>query len=666
MRMKTERKNKGKRIVLLGILLLTAIAAVMQKELIANTRRWLFLLGTVICGMLYVAMPWEKIQNWMGEHWKHPLNLNRLLSRILLLLSPFFSFYLVQVYGGFSDKKFIKLLFSLRGGCNLILYFAMGYFIYLLCNRAKYTALLLTIISSFFGLANYFVMEFRDSPILAADLGSLGTAADVADAYVYQLDSVSFKAVVLTIVFCCVILRQESYRWLKWKKRLFLLAGAILIYLGMDSQIFSGEYFKKNGITLSVWNPSGNYVKNGSLVSLAISYSYYHVGKPEGYSVNAVEKLAEEYVSDESETEGKQQPNVIAIMNEAFSDLSVLGNLDISEDVMPFVRNLEENTVKGKLYMSVRSSQTANSEFEFLTGCSMAFLPYRSIPYNSYVKNEMPTLTTTLKAQGYGRNLAFHPGLPDAWNRDHVYPLFGFEEFQSFVDVEGELQDGDIIHGFVSDEFGYHYLTEQYEEFRSNSAAPFYSFFVTIQNHGGYTKNQIDVTIPLKNADEWSEETEQYLNLIKISDDALKDLLEYFKKIEEPTVVVMFGDHQPGLSPKSNAKTYTSNMELYAVPYLIWANYDIEEEEKDMSANYLSSYLLKVLGADMTGYNKYLLELQRQVPIITANGYVGNDGILYSWEEESSYTSLLEEYHILQYNNLFDKDNRIDRFFYLS
>lgn len=668
MKWKEQYKNNWKQIVLFAVLIVTAGIVICQKGLIANNRRWLFLLGIVVFGMIYVAIPWESVQRWIDRRWYFSLDVNRWLSRILLLVSPVVSFYLVQVYGGFTDKEFLKLLFSLRGGCNLLLYASMGYVFYLICNRAKYTPLLLILISSIYGLANYFVSVFRDSPILAADLGSIGTAMDVAEGYEYYLDSASFKAVILTVVFCCVILRQKSYRWLKWKKRLVVLAGAVLLYMSLSAQIFSGDYFKKNNISLNVWNPSANYVSNGSLVSLAISYSYYHVERPAGYSVEAVEKLAEKYPSDPAKAQVAEQQlsNLIVVMNEAFSDLSVLGNLETSEEVMPFTGSLEEDTVKGNLYVSVRSSQTPNSEFEFLTGCSLGLLPYRSIPYNSYVKCELPTLTTTLKALGYGRNLAFHPGMPDAWNRDNVYPLLGFEEFYAYGDIEADLEESDIVHGYPSDAFGYQYLIEEYEEFRQSSQEPFYSFFVTIQNHSGYETNLVDVEISLENAEEWGKGTEQYLNLVKLSDDALKGLVEHFAEVEEPTVILLFGDHQPGISPKKSARTYTSDISLYEVPYIIWANYDIREEQADMSANYLSSYLLKVMGTNMTGYNKFLLDLQKSVPIITANGYIGDDGVLYDWEQESSYEDVINEYRMVQYNNLFDTDNRAEEFFYLQ
>lgn len=662
-------------------LVLTALLVASQKGQINNSRRWLLLLGVTVCGMVYVAIPWERVQK--------QLDMNRLLSRVLLLLSPFFAFYFVQICGGFTDRQFAKLLFSTKGRCNLLLYFALGYFLYLLCNRAKWAAVLLVLLSLVFGLANYFVVEFRDSPILAADIGSIGTAADVAGGYVYRLNPDAFKAVVLAIIFCCVALRQKSYRWLGWKKRLVLLAGGAVVFGGLNSQILSGAYFQKNGISLNIWDPGSNYVKNGSLVSLAVSYSYYHVGKPEGYSPAAAGALAAAYLPQENRgTEGipdgggtAGQPNVIVIMNEAFSDLSVLGKLEVSAKVLPFVEELRENTVKGKLYMSVRSSQTANSEFEFLTGCSMAFLPYRSIPYNSYIKSEIPTLTTALKEQGYGKNLALHPGMPDAWNRSRVYPLFGFEEFHAVGEVEAWMRDNadaqeagspgtamqeDMIHGFISDAGGYRYLINQYEEFRAGFTAPFYTFFVTIQNHSGYSKNPVEVQISLENKEAWSEETEQYLNLIRISDEALKGLVEYFAQVEEPTVIVLFGDHQPGLSPRDSAKTYTSDLALYEVPYLIWANYDIQEEERDMSVNYLSAYLLKVIGAKRTGFQNYLLDLQERVPVITANGYVGDNGQLYGWEEASPYKDLLNEYRILQYNDLFDTKNRVEEFFHLD
>ena len=161
----------------------------------------------------------------------------------------------------------------------------------------------------------------------------------------------------------------------------------------------------------------------------------------------------------------------------------------------------------------------------------------------------------------------------------------------------------------------------------------------------------------------------------KRSDDAFKTLVNYFKKVDEPTLIVMFGDHQPPITTdfydtqfgKSvNDLTPEEKTNYYSTPYVIWANYDIEEAELDMSANYLSSYVANLAGLQLTGYNKYLLDLQKTIPVISAACYTDKDGNVYDLDEKSKYSDLIEEYQIVQYNQLFDIKNRHDEFFFLT
>lgn len=84
-----------------------------------------------------------------------------------------------------------------------------------------------------------------------------------------------------------------------------------------------------------------------------------------------------------------------------------------------------------------------------------------------------------------------------------------------------------------------------------------------------------------------------------------------------------------------------------------------------MSANYLSAYLMKVIGGKMTGYQKYLMDLYEKIPMITANGYRGDDGELHELDAKTQYLELLREYQILQYNNMFDTSNRTEEFYCL-
>ena len=220
-------------------------------------------------------------------------------------------------------------------------------------------------------------------------------------------------------------------------------------------------------------------------------------------------------------------------------------------------------------------------------------------------------------------------------------------------------------------------LISEYEAARKETQDPFYIFTVTIQNHGGYSASQglVDTPIQITGNDQKNKEAEQYINLMKTTDEAFQNLITYFKNVDEPTVIVMFGDHQPSLPTTFYEKligkeikdfTLEDTKNRYTVPYIIWANYDIQEEEVDMSANYLSAYLMKVAGGKMTGYQKYLLNLYEQLPMITANAYQGKDGVLHKLEEKSEYSEVISQYQMIQYNNLFDSANRVSEFYQLA
>ena len=303
-----------------------------------------------------------------------------------------------------------------------------------------------------------------------------------------------------------------------------------------------GDLMKKHGITVSVWEPSRNYATNGSLLSFFLSYTYYVVEEPDNYSVSKVEQITASYTSDSvSGQNAEVRPNIIAIMNESYSDLNIDGKLETTEDYMPFVHNLSEDTVKGNLYVSVFAGNTANTEFEFLTGCSMAFLPYRAIPYNSYIKDTFPSLTHNLVADGYTGNEAIHLATKSSWSRDKIYPLLGFQKFIGAADIDQIA----YIRNFASDQTDFDLLISEYESARKQTRDPFYVFTVTIQNHGGYSASQrlIDTPIQITSAEQKDEAAEQYINLIRTTDLAFENLVSYFKNVEEPTVIIMFGDH---------------------------------------------------------------------------------------------------------------------------
>lgn len=572
------------------------------------------------------------------------------------------------------------IFYSIRPSCLLrfgvtafLFYIVMG-FLFALTGSMRFSGCFLCIFSIIFSLTNYFTTTFRGIPILVSDLTIMGTAMNVVGNYKYSLDLTRTITLLGLITWCILLFRVKRLRLPKGKKRISTILGsAAICFASFWIMIYTPVMtVTPMHVTVNTFRPIKSYRKNGCVLTFMRSIQLMIIHKPDGYSANAAEEIAAPYRSETSSGNAKT-PNVIAIMDEAFADLQAVGDFRTSEDVMPFYHSLTKNTVKGFSYVSVFGGQTANTEFEFLTGLSKAFVPASATPYQLYIKSLLPGLTTHLGNQDYQGMLAFHPFRANGYNRDHVYPNLGFSDFISLKDLD--VSASDKIRNFVSDAADFQVIIDQYEQAKKKSNAPFYLFNVTMQNHSGYDQDFDNLDMPISIEEKCDDpELKRYLNLIHHSDTALKSLIEYFSKQKDPTVIVFFGDHEPGLSNEVYSKilgknveklSAEENMNLYKTPFLIWANYDIEEQENvNISMNYLSTLMLESTGMKLSPFNQFLLDIHKQIPVLTTNGYFGEDGSYYSLKDESSpYYESLRKYQILQYNDLFDKKKRIENFF---
>lgn len=526
-----------------------------------------------------------------------------------------------------------------------------------------------TVLCFVIGVAEYYVLEFRGSPLHPADLLSIGTAGEVSSAYKFDLPISMCAAFFLMLTVFAVEHKIRFVRYTGKQRIVWLCVLAVLTaggfgYLQSQPILSTG----KNGGFF--WNLTSSYEKYGYFLATYIYENYQKVEKPEGYSAEAVEQLMMELIQEQTEKSG-QLPNIIAIMNESFTDFASVGGIQTSKQLLPFIDSLQENTVKGNLYVPVFGGGTANTEFEFLTGSTMRFLPTGSTPYQAYVKRELPSLASYLKQYGY-ETLACHFASGSNWNRDQVYPLLGFDTFLTNTDV-GELEE---IHGYPSDQADYEEVCRQYEAWKaSGTSEHFFCFNVTIQNHGGYLSGYRSEDAPQYTGGQTSDDVEEYLSLLRESDRAFEQLVNYFEQEEEPTVILMFGDHWPRLnnafinSMANQADTENElekNQNKYVTPFVIWANYNIEETQiEKLSANYLAAELLQVAGVPVNAYQNFLLNLSEEVPVIDTLGFIQSDGLYADSGEmlDASSQAGLQEYAMLQYAHLFGKNENLEMFF---
>ncbi len=613
----------------------------------------------------------------------------KVICYLVLAIMPGVSFLLVEILNANSITGKIFAAYFV----NYILYFLIYCLFFAITNRLRFAVLFSNTVIFFIGIINFYKLEFRGEPVSLSDIASLKTAMNVAGEYEVKL---SYIVIMTACLFMLVTAVVSRFRYRMRRKRSRIAIGALCILLGtltvfalFDTDRYSttkNSIMKKLGIVNNVWNQPLNYTDNGMIVAITMNAQYLKVSPPSVYSEQGL-KDVEQDISDNYGTNmltdqklsvnmrrrvlNNEKPNIICIMNESYSDFSQFGEIELSQDYNPFMDSLTENTIKGECYVSTYGGGTANSEFEFLTGNSMICMPNGSIPYQQYITSDAGSLSRLLKSYGYTA-YAVHPYLASGWNRPDVYKYMNFDAFYSIDD----FKEPEFVRSYISDNCSYNKVIELYEEHERNNTNPLFVFNVTMQNHGSYTKTyanfEPDVSY-VKNPGAFPQ-AEQYFSVAHKSDAAVEKLINYFSNVDEPTVICFFGDHLPSLKDgfyeeilgvKDISELTPEQMQkLYITDYFIWANYDIPEKDiKAISLNYLSTLVMQVAGLPMSEYQMFLSDLYEVYPVVTTMGICDKDGNYLGGTLEMLHKDLWNYYSVLEYNNVFGKDNRASYIF---
>lgn len=578
----------------------------------------------------------------------------------LMLGGAIFTTYLIQylllepeLFEKLSDKKWM-----LNIACVLVVYLLMLF----ITNRVGLSAILSHGFFMVLAFVNYYVYLFRENEFIFADIRSIGTGLSVAGNYKIELSERGWHVILASLLF---VLVAGLFR-IRFKKAIYmrLLGGMTAVLLCVVVAI------NTDGTNTETWEKKGSYL-NGYVLNFVLSARDSFVAVPEEYSLETIAELEQEYQEEQENPLGDtltQEPTIIVVMNESFADLSVIGELQTNQPLTPFMDSLYENTIKGYALSSVFGAKTPNSEWEFMTGGSMAFLPVGSVVYQQYISDTPSSLVSTLKNEGY-TCVAMHPYYETGWSRNLIYPTLGFDE-SYFIDHFDQSQ---LVRKYISDEELYDKIIERYESRKVNENL--FIMSISMQNHGGYAQSYDNFEEKYYKIGRSYTDANQYFSLIRESDDALRDFINYFSNVSEPVEIVFFGDHQPSLNRNFyeilNGKGLSGlNLEelqaLYTVPFFIWTNYDTPEETVEItSLNYLSTLALERAGIDLPPYNQFMADLMEVVPAINSRGYYSKEKETYLHIEDALGEELewLMEYESLQYNGLFDSQNTSSIFF---
>lgn len=509
-------------------------------------------------------------------------------------------------------------------------------------------ALLFTVLS----IANHYYGMFRDNPLQYFDLAQAGTAVNVVGNYALTMDVQVAATVLETTILMIVLFTALGVKGCGWKLR--AVAGNLAVVAAAAVLVFVRIPTVGNFSNLQIISREKGY-----LLSFASFIKMGQIKRPEGYTAQAADEVLASF--DNAGTEEGPPPNIIVIMDEAFADLPDLYGFETETDALPNIHSMTENTIHGRVLVSVYGGGTANTEYEFLTGNSLHFFPMGSSPYVQYTGSRQQSLAWKLSEMGYS-HMGYHPYLAISYRRTAAYPFLGLAPFYS---IDDDLPYEDCLRSYVSDRSDFKNVIHLYEE--RDPDQPFFIFNVTMQNHGGYSMEEPAVEVTVKPEDEALQKPSllEYLALIHETDAAFGELVDYFSKVEEDTIILMFGDHQPSMEAdiadtmdryleKKNGEADPQGR--YYSTFVMWANFDMEEKTDVVtSPNYLRPMLLDQAGVKLNAYEAFLLELSQEYPAINSFGFLDRQGEWHSREETTG--GMLGQYQYLVYNNVFDKKN---------
>ncbi|MGO4436125.1 LTA synthase family protein [Rhizobium sp. RAF56] len=433
----------------------------------------------------------------------------------------------------------------------------------------------------------------------------------------------------------------------------------------MDAQQYSWLREKLRIIPI-VWDQKENYSYNGFIIAFSLNLPMAHLKAPAGYNHDALDAIPARNYSYLAGP--REKPDVIMLMSESFWDPTRLSNIRLSPDPLPNIRAAQS----GHVFSPEFGGMTANVEFEALTGFSNAFLPYGSIPYQQYVRHQVPSLATFFRGEGYAAR-AIHPFEGWFWNRNEVYKDFGFEEFRT----EETLPAMDKRGLFASDD------SMMKEIMREGDAMdrPFFFFGVTLQGHGPYeahryAQNTVAVEGNLPDADR--ETLATYAQGVREADESLKMLMDWASKRNRETIIVLWGDHLPplgtvypdtGYMPEQVA-TRKASLDVmkreHETPLVIWSSKKgVRKDIGTISPALLPYNLLKTAGFEHPFYTGFLGRVQKKYNIVDRYQLATRDSQTFpDWgRDDRQLDPLIRDYRYLQYDMMFGHQYGLGRFF---
>ena len=544
---------------------------------------------------------------------------------------------------------------------------------------------------------NFYTLQLRGEPFLPWDLAQVSEAAGVASAAGIKIQtSMIVTAVVELALMAGSFFLYRGRHKQRWLPR---VAGSAATAAALCLLIF-GVYLQPAvcqaiGIVPDAWMQDRYYRYYGVVTGFMTNLSNLEIDKPDNYSEEAVDAILDNvdesqkfstsplyptsYAATTAKDEQVKKPTIIYVMNESYWDVSELEQYGIKfdTDVSANLRALQQTSAYGRAYSPSFGGGTCDVEFEALTGYSASFLPSGSKPYQQHVTKPMFALPSYLKTQGY-QTAAVHCFWAKYWSRDTAYPNLGLDDFISLEDMHGvtKVRKHYWTNGLVTDDSMADQIIGQYEKMKASSDEPVFLHAVTMQNHTNYNKDNYpdDQRVKvLEHPAGMKASTvgalEDFATGIRDADAMLGKLTAYFSQVDEPVILVFWGDHYNPID--SNYDVYTTtgyasdssaDPRLHQTTLLMWSNYsDAQVDLGTIAAYDISPVMMNLYGLQQPLYFQFLNRQLRVASRACTRGVTMNLDGTTTLEPTEFQQRWTQEHWMLQYDLMFGKGYALTR-----
>lgn len=443
------------------------------------------------------------------------------------------------------------------------------------------------------GVTNFVIRSSRKSPFAASDFRNLTEGLKVIQKY-YTIPQIVILCLVIAALVACIIF--IAIRTPKVKQKINYLLSALVIAVSFGMIMIINYVSNATGL---IPRQFGNLVRAYDTYGFGYMFSCSlfrnGVSKPKDYSPGKVNDVVDSVDNNDKNNNDNDKndidkPNIIFLQLESFFDATNVKGLEFSEDPIPNIRKLYEKFPGGYLSVPSFGAGTANTEFETMTGMNLDDFGPGEYPYKTVLQSTAcESICYYLSNYGYTAT-ALHDNTGGFYDRNKVFSRLGFDSFVSIEYIE-KYEKNPI--GWVKDKC----LTDEIVGILDSTGTPDYIYTISVQGHGDYPENTDGLDLPIKvtNNDVTGNPNgfEYYVNQTHEMDAFVAELIDALSKRDEKTILVIYGDHLPTFDITDDD---LKNGDIYQTQYVIWNNYNLQIENKDLQAYQLSAYLMKNLG----------------------------------------------------------------------